>query len=197
MSTNDQRMRIASVLTAATSNNIAGGGVSAESLQPGDGPRSSNLLTKDNKPSYVVLRAPRGARVACSRALCSGLFSDAFELARVSLRRTGGTWVARTEPVWPGYVLAEPAPGVAEKDLGAVGSLGPFESALVRRLGGAAHVIQPSQGRVVGGRLVVDFGPLAGLEPLVSKIDRHHRLAWLEPEPGRRIPVGLEVTSKS
>lgn len=113
------------------------------------------------------------------------------------MRREGGAWVARAESVWPGYVLAEPAPGADPGALDAVGALTPAESALVRRLGGAAHVVQASQGRIVGGRLVVDFGPLVGLEPLVVHIDRHRRLAWLEPEPGRSIAVGLEVTSKS
>ena len=113
------------------------------------------------------------------------------------MRREGGTWVARAESVWPGYVLAEPAPGADPGGLGAVGELTPAESALVRRLGGATHVVQASQGRIVGGRLVVDFGPLVDLEPLVAKVDRHRRLAWLEPEPGRSFAVGLEVTSKS
>lgn len=110
-------------------------------------------------------------------------------------------WVARTESVWPGYVLAEPARGtdavhVAE-ELVAVGTLTAGESALVRRLGGDAHVIQPSQGRITDGELTVLFGPLMGLEPLVTKIDRHKRLAWLAVGQGGGLPVCLEVTSKS
>ena len=127
----------------------------------------------------------------------SGLATEAFELSRVTLRRAGGVWVAAAEPVWPGYVLADAASQEAVEELGAVGSLTAAESALVRRLGGSAHVIQLSQGHIAGGRLVVDFGPLMGLEALVARIDRHRRLAWLEPEPGRRLAVGLEVTSKS
>ena len=115
----------------------------------------------------------------------------------MALRREGGAWVARTEPVWPGYVLAEPVLGADALELGPVGQLTRLESALVRRLGGTSHVIQPSQGRIENGQLVVLFGPLMGLEPFVRRIDRHRRLAWLEPEPGRAIPVGLEVTSKS
>ena len=142
-----------------------------------------------------MLRAPRGVRATCARVLRSGLATDAFELTRVVLRREGGTWVLRTEPVWPGYVLAEPACGFGADDLDSVGALTPAESALARRLGGASHVIQASQGRIEAGRLVVDFGPLVGLEPLVTKVDRHCRLAWLGP--GRGIAVGLEVTSKS
>ena len=145
----------------------------------------------------MVLRAPRGPRVACARALRTGLVADAFELTRMALRRVRGTWIASAEPVWPGYVLAEPAEVADLEELGAVGALGGLESALVRRLGGSSHVIQVSQGRIEDGELRVLFGPLAGLEALVAHIDRHRRLAWLEPEPGRRFAVGLEVTSKT
>ena len=145
----------------------------------------------------MVLRASRGPRVACARALRTGLVADAFELTRMALRRVRGTWIAAAEPVGPGDVLAEPAEGADPEDLGAVGALGGLESALVRRLGGSSHVIQVSQGRIEDGELRVLFGPLAGLEPLVAHIDRHRRLAWLEPEPGRRLAVGLEVTSKT
>ena len=119
----------------------------------------------------------------------------------MSLRRESGVWVARAVAVWPGYVLAEPESAAASLEaaekLGALGVLTSLESALVRRLGGESHVIQISQGRIDAGRLYVPFGPLAGIEPLVRRIDRHKRLAWLEPEPGRRMSVGLEVVSKS
>lgn len=192
-----QTMRSTQPFSPSTSINSAGGGVPAESIRPDERPRIVNLLTKDNKPSYLVLRAARGARSACARAMRSGLATEAFELSRVTLRRAGGVWVAAAEPVWPGYVLAGAASQEAVEELGAVGSLTAAESALVRRLGGSAHVIQLSQGHIADGRLVVDFGPLMGLEALVTRIDRHRRLAWLEPEPGRRLAVGLEVTSKS
>ena len=181
---------------ALTSENLAGGGVSAESPRLTRESRPSELLTTDDRPAYLVLRAPRGERLACARALRAGAV-DAFELTRIVLRREAGTWVARAEAVWPGYVLAEPAPGMDADTLAAVGALTTAESALVRRLGGASHAIQASQGRIEAGRLVVDFGPLVGLERLVTKIDRHRRLAWLGPEPGRSFAVGLEVTSKS
>ncbi|MDM8270171.1 hypothetical protein [Thermophilibacter provencensis] len=183
--------------SASTSQNVAGGGVSAESFQLRNSSELKTLLTIDNRAPFVVLRALRGERLTCARALRSGLATDAFSPQRVALRREGGTWVAHVEPLWQGYVLAEPAPGVTAEDLGAVGQLSQLESALVRRLCGSSHVIPVSEGRIQSGQLTVLFGPLMGLEPLVRKIDRHKRLAWLEPEPGRRIPVGLEVTSKS
>lgn len=176
---------------------MRGGGVSAETPAPGASPQATDFLTTDDAAPLVVLRAGRSARQACERVVRSGLAADAFELKRLVLRREAGAWVVRTEAVWPGYVLAEPAAGVSAEDLGATGSLTPAESALVRRLGGASHVISLSQGRIENGALNVLFGPLMGLEGLVRRIDRHRRTAWLEPEPGRRIPVGLEVTSKS
>ena len=192
-----QTMHSTQPFSLSTSINRAGGGVPAESARPDERTRIANLLTKDNKPSYLVLRAARGARSVCARATRSGLATEAFELSRVTLRRAGGVWVAAAEPVWPGYVLASAASQEAAEELGSVGSLTAAESALVRRLGGSAHIIQLSQGHIADGRLVVDFGPLMGLEALVARIDRHRRLAWLEPEPGRRLAVGLEVTSKS
>lgn len=197
----DTRTRDLSMMPFAlsTPQNAAGGGVSAEYSEPAAAQSAAELLApeKNNSP-YLVLRAGRAGERACAeRALRSGLARDAFSLARVALRREHGAWVARTEAIWPGYVLVEPAEGIIADDLGAVGSLTPIESALVRRLGGASHLIPVSEGRIVAGRLEVRFGPLAGLEPLVRRVDRHRRLAWLEPEPGRRIPVGLEVVSKS
>lgn len=201
MGEKNQASYLAQSITVSTSKNISGGGVPAESFSLGERLRLANLLTKDNQPRLVALRAPRGARVACARALRTGLAVDAFELSCMELHRIRGAWVVEARSAWPGYVLVEPASGVDPSELadalGAVGALTSLESALVRRLGGATHVIQISQGRIVDGRLAVDFGPLAGLEPLISRIDRHRRLAWLEPEPGRAIAVGLEVTSKS
>ena len=184
-------------LGASTSKNVAGGGVSAESFQLSQPLELPQSLTKDNTDSYLVLRAARSERLTCARVLKAGLVKEAFSLSRLALRREGGTWVARVEPVWPGYVLVEPEHGVTAEDLGAIGQLSLKESALVRKLGGQSHVIPVSEGRIQNGQLTVLFGPLMGLEPLVRKIDRHKRLAWLELEPGRRIPVGLEVTSKS
>lgn len=185
----------------STCKNLAGGGVSAETSCPDALQLARTLLAKDLATStapYLVLPCSAGReRSACERALASGLVADAFSLLRVTLRRESGIWVARTAPLWPGYLLATPTSPDAADKLGAAGTLTLLESALVRRLGGSSHVIQASQGRIDNGQLRVLFGPLAGLEPLVRRIDRHRRLAWLEPEPGRSIAVGLEVTSKT
>ena len=116
------------------------------------------------------------------------------------LRRESGIWIAHAEPLWPGYVLAMAATGVTQDDharLGASGQLSATESALLDRLCGPDHVIPISEGVIEGGRLRVQFGPLAGLEPLVRRIDRHRRLAWLDAGSGRQLAVGLEVTAKS
>ncbi|HIZ46132.1 MAG TPA: antitermination protein NusG [Candidatus Olsenella pullistercoris] len=181
--------------------NAAGGGVSAETSHPDVSQLAHTLLTKElaaGTAPYLVLSCAAGReRSACERALATGLATEAFSPLRVTLFREGGIWVARTAALWPGYVLSAPAHPRAAEKLGAIGSLTPLESALVRRLGGSSHVIQISQGRIEDGRLRVLFGPLMGLEPLVRRIDRHRRMAWLEAEPGRSVSVGLEVTSKT
>lgn len=143
---------------------------------------------------------------ACARLVRTGLVKDAFCPRRQTLRRVKGVWTIFTDPVWPGYVLATPAAALGDKDLAALraaGWLSAAESQLIDRLCGSMRTVLISEGVIENGRLHVSFGPLKGLEPLVKKIDRHRRMAWLElpgagPQaPARRMGVALEVTSKT
>ena len=185
----------------ATVNNLAGGGASAESFGTGADARVASELSSYVSTPYLALATRPGCeRAAISRALRVPGVTAAFCPSRVTLRRESGVWVARTEPLWPGYVLAEVSPNADEKPLASLriaGALTASESALVRALGADVRPVPVSEGVIENGRLRVQFGPLAGLEPLVRRVDRHRRLAWLDAGSGRQLAVGLEVTAKS
>lgn len=61
------------------------------------------------------------------------------------------------------------------------------------------RVLQMSEGVIEGDRVIVTKGPLKGHEALISKIDRHKRLAYLDLcILGRRktIRVGIEIVAR-
>ena len=57
-------------------------------------------------------------------------------------------------------------------------------------------VIEHSIGNIVESKLIIDQGPIKGLEKYVIKINRHHRFALLQLNDGY-LKVPLEVVSKS
>ena len=68
----------------------------------------------------------------------------------------------------------------------------------MEKLFNGGHIIKRSIGNIVDKKLIVDTGPLLGLDDLVIKINRHHRVATLQTEFfDKKIMVPLEVISKS
>ena len=64
---------------------------------------------------------------------------------------------------------------------------------------GSDHHITLSKGRIRNGKTEVLSGPLCGQEHLISRIDRHKRLAQLNVpgmEPVGKLCVGLEIVEK-
>ena len=62
------------------------------------------------------------------------------------------------------------------------------------------HVVGMSQGVIEGEKVIVVDGPLKGHEALITKIDRHKRLAYLDLHVlGRKkaVRIGLEIVRKS
>ena len=60
-------------------------------------------------------------------------------------------------------------------------------------------VVEASVGVIEGDHVVVTSGPLKGHEALISKVDRHKRLAYLDMRMFGRtktIKVGLEIVRK-
>ena len=154
---------------------------------------------------------------------------DTFVLKRELPYRKDGVWGVRTNLLFPGYVLVATGDvDELERQLNlitafhqlvrqgdAVATLSPEEVALIRALGGSGRTVGVSLGEIVAGELVVRRGPLVGREGIIAKIDRHKRVAYLDPSafpriaapavqaadsrrPQRRMPrVGLEVAVKS
>ena len=184
------------------------------------------------RPGHERAMAHRIERIAganASGAATGSAVLDTLVLRRELPFRQDGVWGVRTDLLFPGYVL------VATGDIDAlesqlnlitefhqlvrqgdtVATLAPEEVALIRSLGGSTRTVGISMGEIIAGELVVRRGPLMGRENIVAKIDRHKRVAYLDPTafpritdsvgPGvegrrfqRRMPrVGLEVMAKS
>ena len=70
---------------------------------------------------------------------------------------------------------------------------------IVEVLSGRERVVRFSEGYIVGDKVVVNKGPLKGMEGTIRRIDRHKRKAYLEiPMFGRVLnaQVGLEIVGK-
>ncbi len=71
-------------------------------------------------------------------------------------------------------------------------------SGIFDRLFNGEDTIRHSIGNIVNSKLVVDTGPLVGLEDYVVKINRHHRIALLDFNLGDFLmKLPLEVKAKS
>lgn len=110
------------------------------------------------------------------------------------LRRGKGAWVPTTSVLFPGYVLVSSfAPldqrrmaqilGEAFYSDGAgepIRELSDDEARLVHSLTAFNTVVGFSRGTLRAGELQVVSGPLAGLESIIGKVDRHKRKAYLK-----------------
>lgn len=167
---------------------------------------------------YVIQVA--GGRETHVRYLITKLLSDCvtdcFVPRREVLRREGGAWVSVRESLFPGYLFVETehinkvmerlARVPAFTRLLGVGDervipLSQDEiswlSALMQPID---KVVGMSEGVIEGDRVIVTSGPLVGREALISKIDRHKRLAYLDMRMFGRtktIKVGLEIVEKN
>lgn len=62
------------------------------------------------------------------------------------------------------------------------------------------HLVEMSQGIIEGDKVIVTEGPLKGHEALITKINRHKRLAYLDLHMfGRQktVRIGLEIVRKN
>ncbi len=143
-----------------------------------------------------------------------GLVRECFIPRYEVMRRVRGEWHKRNEALVPGYLFVEcDRVGQLSKELREV-------PAFTRLLGNndvfipltadethwlnaftdvGERVVKMSEGVIEGDRVVVLNGPLMGHEGLISKVDRHRRVAYLDmPVMGRTksIKVGLEIVAK-
>lgn len=163
---------------------------------------------------WHVLRVPEGReQAACdrvSRMLPEGLADEVFVPCRERYIKRAGVWSVRSAPMWRGYALAatRDAEALAKAlvNLGAqaapIGStvegwapLVDEAQAWLESVMDAGRVVRASVGSIDRSGLRVAFGPLAGQEERVIKIDRHRRQCWVRV-CGVEMPMPLEVPFK-
>ena len=124
-----------------------------------------------------------------------------------------GQWKDVRRPMFPGYIfintehideLYEELKKVPKltKVLSADHIITPVlrkEEDFIRRITNTNHVAEVSVGYIEGARLIIEQGPMVGMEGYVKKIDRHRRQAVLELEmfgSMTEVTMGLEVLRK-
>ena len=147
--------------------------------------------------------------------LIGDLVDECFVPRYEVMKRKDGVWIRAHERLFPGYLfmVTKDPMAVAQRMkriplfmrvLGSDGDtfipLRPDEIAWLKAFTTAdAHVMEMSHGIIEGDRVIVVSGPLKGHEALITKIDRHKRLAWMDMSMFGRtktIRAGLEVVSK-
>ncbi len=129
-------------------------------------------------------------------------------------KRVQGEWQFVTERLTPGYIylstrdivsVSQALYGVPSftKLLGNDGGFIPLRKDEIAWLDSLTtqgnRVVEMSVGVIEGDKVVIQSGPLQGLEGQIVKIDRHKRLAYLDMRfMGRMktIRVGLEIVRK-
>lgn len=147
---------------------------------------------------------------------CSDVVKDCFVPQREVAKKRGVEWRKTQEVIFTGYVFLETRDAIAAaaalqkipaytRFLGAHNdkfiSLDDFEVAWLAAFApvSAQHVITTSKGVIEGDRVIVTEGPLVGREAMITKIDRHKRLAWVSMKMFCRtnnVKVGLEIVRK-
>ncbi len=147
--------------------------------------------------------------------LLSDGIKECFIPRREVMRRVEGSWISIRETLFPGYLFVETDNiqhvmerlarisaftrllGVSdEKVIPLSQDEVTWLTALMKPLD---KVVEMSVGVIEGDQIIVTDGPLRGHEALISKIDRHKRLAFLDMRMFGRtktIKVGLEIVRK-
>lgn len=141
------------------------------------------------------------------------LMTDVYTPLREERYKEDKKWKVRYKVLFPGYIFIETEDimevihqlnlitrytRVITMDREPI-SVRDDELVLIDRLTGGDHVVEVSEGIIVGDKIKVLYGPLLGLEGLITKINRHKRKAWIDTNLfGRQqvIKVGLEITEK-
>lgn len=127
------------------------------------------------------------------------------ELTWEKLRKYEGSWHQETAELFPGYIMidADNRKNLAEKlkctDTELYSVDADCENTLRELCNSDGH-LPISRGVIRKGVTYVTEGPLKGKEEMISRIDRHKRLAMLKIsaiKDEQPVRVGLEITDKS
>lgn len=150
----------------------------------------------------------------CREKLDSSILEDAFLFTYDRLRRYEGSWHSEKVSMFPGFICLQSSdgqalsgelarkvflPGVSVQDPDLV-PVRWEEQRFLSGLGGEAHHIPFSRGVIRHGKTFVLEGPLKGREEMITRIDRHKRLAYLRTShlpQALCVKAGLEITEKA
>lgn len=150
----------------------------------------------------------------CREEMNAPVLQECFIPLYEEKKRIRGEWIIQKKPLFPGYVFLvtdrledlqvqlQQIPGMTRL-LGTGDEILPLsdqEVQFLKRFGGDNHVVEMSEGIIENSTVIIQSGPLAGLEAFIKKIDRHKRKAYLELEMfGRvqKVEVGLEIFAKN
>jgi transcription termination/antitermination protein NusG len=176
----------------------------------------SDDLQQEQLKTYVIqVMGGKEQRVVsfCNALIETEILSECF-LPRVKqLRRTEGRWNKVEKLLFPGYVFilsAQPEEVKRElhkvpemthllQDESMIIPLTDEEAEMLQHLWDNQHVVDTSEGYIIGGKVVVTDGPMKDMEGLIKRIDRHKRIAEIEVELFHRtvsMKLGLEIIEK-
>ncbi len=149
-----------------------------------------------------------------SSCVSSGVVRECFIPRYEAMHRVRGAWRRRTEMLVPGYLFVDcDDAGVLSEQLRRVPAftrlLGndntfiPLDAEEASWLNAFTdigdRVVKMSEGVIEGDKVIVLNGPLMGHEGMISKVDRHRRIAHLDVRILGRIKtvkIGLEIVNK-
>lgn len=171
----------------------------------------------ENNSKWYVMQVRTGTEenicIQCKKDIEEDVLEKCFLPYYEEKRRVQGEWRTLKKILFPGYVFAitkdmEKLYQQLKKVIGLTKLLGtgreiiPLtenEVVFLSRFGGEDQIVTMSEGIIIGSKVIVNSGPLQGMEGYIRKIDRHKRKAYLEiPFFGRtqNIQVGLEIVEK-
>lgn len=152
-------------------------------------------------------------KAQCETRIPGDVLGRCFIPMYESKKKRDGRWNVEERILFPGYVfvvtediiklrtLLKDVDGLT-RVLGCGDEMVPLadsEVAFLERFMDEEDIVRMSEGIIENSRVIIQQGPMMGLEGYITKIDRHKRKAYLEMELfGRtqKVEVGLEIVRK-
>lgn len=167
---------------------------------------------------WYVIRVRTGTEESvqkqCEKLIDSYALERCFIPYQERMKRYQGQWHKEKQPLFPGYIFAvsqdvnilfeelKRVTGLT-KLLGIGNEFVPLtleEMEFLMRIGSEEQIVTVSKGLILNDQVIIQEGPLKGMESTICKIDRHKRRAWLDLFMfGRKlsVEVGIEILEKS
>ena len=143
------------------------------------------------------------------------LYSRAFVPKRAVSKKRGKEWITEETALFPGYLFVDSDEEQIEELATKLRNISGFnillstdgkflpltesESEFAEMLYGSDGVFDLSVGIIEGDNIIIQGGPLTGLEGCITKIDRHKRKAYIELDMfgvKTKTCVGLEIVER-